>query len=50
MKIYKPGEEAPVSGQYSIIGQKGANTNRDRTVVKGAFSTYSKEWYALSFS
>lgn len=32
---YKPGEKAPASGQYGIIGPRGGNTNEERTVVKG---------------
>lgn len=31
---YKPGEEAPYSGQYAIINEKGKNTGEERTVVK----------------
>jgi hypothetical protein len=34
-KSYKPGQKAPVSGQYGIHGQRGADTGRERTVVKG---------------
>lgn len=29
-KTYRPGEKAPVSGQYGIVG-----TGKERTVVKG---------------
>lgn len=32
---YKPGETAPVSGQYEIIGPRGGRTGEERTVVKG---------------
>ena len=32
---YKPGETAPFSGQYAIIGPRGGNTGVERTVVKG---------------
>ena len=32
---YKPGEEAPHSGQYEIIGQRGGRTGVERTVTKG---------------
>jgi hypothetical protein len=31
---YKPGEKAPASGQYQIIGKRGAKGN-ERTIVKG---------------
>ncbi len=34
-KTHKPGEIAPVSGQYPIIGPRGADTGTERTVVKG---------------
>lgn len=31
----KPGEHAPASGQYEIVGPRGGNTGVERTVVKG---------------
>ena len=31
----KPGQKAPVSGQYEMIGQRGGKTGIERTVVKG---------------
>jgi hypothetical protein len=34
-KEFKPGEKAPVSGQYEIIGPRGGRTGRERTVVRG---------------
>jgi len=34
-KSYKPGQKAPVSGQYGIRGERGGDTGRERTVVKG---------------
>ena len=34
MKTMKPGTAAPRSGQYEIIGQRGAPTGVERTVVK----------------
>ena len=34
-KSYKPGTTAPVSGQYGIVGARGGDTGRERTVVKG---------------
>ena len=30
----KPGQHAPESGQYGIIGPRGGNTGAERTVVK----------------
>ncbi len=33
-KIYKPGEKAPRSGQYEIIGPRGGHTGKERTVVR----------------
>lgn len=32
---FKPGETSPRSGQYEIIGPRGARTGQERTVVKG---------------
>lgn len=32
---YKPGQTAPVSGQYPIVGPRGGDTGKERTVVKG---------------
>ena len=34
-KTFKPGEEVPRSGQYDILGPRGANTGEERTLVKG---------------
>jgi len=34
-KEYKPGETAPKSGQYEIIGPHGGHTGNERTVTKG---------------
>lgn len=34
-KTYKPGQTAPYSGQYGIVGPRGGNTGKERTVVKG---------------
>lgn len=31
----KPGELAPQSGQYEIVGPRGGRTSIERTVVKG---------------
>ncbi|MCX6984249.1 MAG: hypothetical protein NT118_05780 [Lentisphaerae bacterium] len=31
----KSGQSAPTSGQYGIIGPRGAKTGIERTVVKG---------------
>ncbi|WP_444930460.1 YjzC family protein [Microbulbifer sp. SSSA002] len=32
---YKPGQTAPASGQYGIVGPRGGNTGEERTVVRG---------------
>ncbi len=32
---YKPGQKAPVSGQYGIVGPKGGKTGTEVTVTKG---------------
>jgi hypothetical protein len=34
-KFYKPGQEAPVSGQYGVRGLKGADLGREVTVTRG---------------
>jgi len=34
-KTYSPGEIAPESGQYEIVGPRGGRTGKERTVVKG---------------
>lgn len=31
----KPGQKAPASGQYSVVGPRGGKTNKEVTVVKG---------------
>lgn len=31
----KPGQKAPVSGQYGIVGPKGGKTGNEVTVTKG---------------
>lgn len=32
---YRPGQKAPASGQYEIVGPRGGQTGEERTVVKG---------------
>jgi hypothetical protein len=32
---FKPGETAPRSGQYEILGTRGGRTGDERTVTKG---------------
>ena len=34
-RVYKPGEQAPASGQYEIVGPQGGGTGKERTVVRG---------------
>jgi hypothetical protein len=34
-KTYKPGQTAPRSGQYEIIGPRGGHTGEERTVTRG---------------
>lgn len=31
----KPGQKAPFSGQYEILGPRGGHTGEERTVVRG---------------
>lgn len=33
-KTLKPGQKAPRSGQYEIIGPRGGRTGKERTVVR----------------
>lgn len=35
MRTFKPGQTAPRSGQYEIIGPRGGRTGVERTVTKG---------------
>lgn len=35
MKTLKPGQTAPISGQYGIVGPKCGVTDKERTVVQG---------------
>ena len=32
---YKPGQRAPVSGQYGVVGPRGGKTGTEVTVTKG---------------
>jgi hypothetical protein len=34
-KVYKPGESAPVSGEYEIRGPRGGDTGKERTAIQG---------------
>ena len=34
-KPLRPGQKAPVSGQYEMLGPRGGSTGTERTVVKG---------------
>jgi hypothetical protein len=34
-KNLKPGQTAPASGQYPIIGPRGGDTGKERTIIKG---------------
>lgn len=34
-KTFNPGQKAPDSGQYEIIGPRGDHTGVERTVTKG---------------
>jgi len=35
MKKFRPGQEAPFSGQYEMVGPRGGHIGIERTVVKG---------------
>jgi hypothetical protein len=34
-RTFSPGQKAPASGQYGIIGPRGGKTGVERTVVRG---------------
>ena len=34
-KSYKPGQIAPRSGQYGLVGPRGGQTGTERTAVRG---------------
>lgn len=34
-KTLKPGQTAPRSGQYGIVGTRGGDTGKERTVTRG---------------
>ncbi|MCS0463074.1 hypothetical protein [Rhizobium favelukesii] len=34
-KTFKPGQTAPRSGQYGILGTRGGDTGKERTVTRG---------------
>jgi len=35
MRTFRPGQKAPASAQYGIIGPRGGDTGKERTVVRG---------------
>lgn len=34
-KTVKPGQSAPISAQYEIVGKRGGSTGEERTAVRG---------------
>jgi hypothetical protein len=34
-RFFKPGEQAPVSAQYELVGPRGGHTGKERTVSRG---------------
>lgn len=34
-KTYKPGEQAPISGEFGIVGPRGGETGQERTAIRG---------------
>jgi hypothetical protein len=34
-QVFKPGERAPVSGEYEIRGPRGGDTGKERTAIQG---------------
>ena len=43
MKTYKPGESAPVSAQYEVLGPRGGKTGKEITLSKGRTFPPSQE-------
>lgn len=35
MAVLKPGQDAPLSGQYEIVGPRGGRTGEERTSIQG---------------
>lgn len=33
-KIFRPGQKAPTSGQYEMLGPRGGHSGIERTIVK----------------
>jgi hypothetical protein len=33
--VLKPGQDAPLSGQYEIVGPRGGRTGEERTSIQG---------------
>jgi hypothetical protein len=34
-KTYQPGQQAPISGEFGIVGPRGGATGQERTAVQG---------------
>lgn len=34
-KKFKPGQNAPISGQYAVVGPRGGSTGSEITAIKG---------------
>jgi hypothetical protein len=34
-RVYRPGESAPVSGEFEIVGPRGGDTGEERIAVRG---------------
>ncbi len=34
-RVYKPGERAPISGEFGIVGPRGGDTGKERTAIQG---------------
>lgn len=34
-KSFKPGQRAPISGEFGIVGPRGGPTGKERTAVQG---------------
>jgi hypothetical protein len=43
MKTHNPGEKAPASGQYEVLGPRGGRTGKEITMTKGKTFPPSQE-------
>src|SRR5208337_1803948 len=49
-RVYKPGESAPVSGEFEIVGPRGGDIGRERTAIRGKPLPPTPLMYPLIFT